>query len=300
MRGSERPGKVLWTHPFLPPLTPLSDDAAQQTFIGITDDIHKMEDINALLRLTDNMPLAIDLIAHLVDYEGCSSVLSQWETERTSLLSHGHDKRSSLDASIALSVSSPRITSVPGSRDLLSLLSILPDGLSDIDLVHSGLPINNILGCKSVLLATSLAYIDDTKRLRSLLPIREYVQHFHRPSSLLTSRVQNYFQPLLTLTRESFGTRQTHGITNQVTPNLGNIRQLLQQALDRENPDVADVITCIIDLNKFSRLNGHGYVVLMDHVPVMHPGMFYARNTHLRHEGREEELITEGSDVTHA
>ncbi|KAJ7737059.1 hypothetical protein B0H16DRAFT_1762764 [Mycena metata] len=38
MRGSERPGKVRWTRPFLPPLQPLSDEAAQAVFEEITDD----------------------------------------------------------------------------------------------------------------------------------------------------------------------------------------------------------------------------------------------------------------------
>ncbi|KAF7325349.1 NB-ARC domain-containing protein [Mycena venus] len=32
MRGAERPGKILWTRPFLLPLRPLSNDAARQTF----------------------------------------------------------------------------------------------------------------------------------------------------------------------------------------------------------------------------------------------------------------------------
>jgi hypothetical protein len=87
-----------------------------------------------------------------------------------------------LDASISLSLSSPRITS--DSKELLSLLSILPDGLSDIELVQSNLPIPNILGCKAALLATSLAYQDDKKRLRSLVPIREHIQQFSPPSPL--------------------------------------------------------------------------------------------------------------------
>ncbi|KAJ7875597.1 hypothetical protein B0H14DRAFT_3548064 [Mycena olivaceomarginata] len=105
MRGAERPAKVSWTRPFLLPLTPLSDDAAWQTFIDITDDSHDKKDVIQLLRLTDNMPLAIDLIAQLVDYEGSSNVLTRWETERTSILSNGWNKRSSLDASIAVSLS---------------------------------------------------------------------------------------------------------------------------------------------------------------------------------------------------
>jgi hypothetical protein len=105
------------------------------------------------------MPLAVDLIAHLTDYEGLSVVLNRWETEKTSLLSVGHDRKSNLDASISLSLLSPRLTS--GSKELLSLLSILPDGLSDVVLVHSNLPIQDILKCKTILLATSLAYQDD-------------------------------------------------------------------------------------------------------------------------------------------
>ena len=86
MRGAERPAKVRWTHPFPLPLKPLSDDAAQQTFMDITDNSYDSNDMNELLQFTDNMPLAVDLIAHLVDYEGFSNVLARWETEKTSLL----------------------------------------------------------------------------------------------------------------------------------------------------------------------------------------------------------------------
>ncbi|KAJ7896143.1 P-loop containing nucleoside triphosphate hydrolase protein, partial [Mycena leptocephala] len=191
IRGAERPGKVAWTHPFLPPLQPLSDYAAQQIFIDITDNCYEGENIAQLLRLTDNMPLAVDLIAHLVDYEGFSNVVTRWEAEKTSLLSVGYDRKSNLDMSIQLSLSSPRITS--DSRELLSLLSILPDGLSDVELAQSKLPIPNILACKATLLATSLAYQDTNKRLRSLLPIREHMQHFLPPSRFLAQSLRTHF-----------------------------------------------------------------------------------------------------------
>jgi hypothetical protein len=116
MRGAEHPAKVAWTHPFLPPLNPLSDEAAQQIFMDITD--HPEEYMKQLLRLTDNMPLAVDLMAHLADYEGFKNVLARWETEKASLLSAGIDRKSNLDASIKISLTSPRITS--GAKDLLS------------------------------------------------------------------------------------------------------------------------------------------------------------------------------------
>ncbi|KAF8207349.1 hypothetical protein K438DRAFT_2013353 [Mycena galopus ATCC 62051] len=91
MRGAERPGQVQWTHPFLLPLQPLSRDAAQKTFMDITDNAYTLDGVKQLLRFTGNMPLAVDLIAHLTDYEGLPNVLSHWELEKTSMLSVGAD-----------------------------------------------------------------------------------------------------------------------------------------------------------------------------------------------------------------
>ncbi|KAJ7118161.1 hypothetical protein C8R44DRAFT_738110 [Mycena epipterygia] len=178
MRGSERPAKVRRTRPFLEPLKPLSDDAARKTFIEITDDCFDEKEIDEVLCLTGNMPLAVDLIAHLVDYEGCSNILTRWETEKTSLLSAGSDKRSSLDASIAMSLMSPRMTS--GAKDLLSLLSILPDGLSAVELLQCNLPMQDILSCRATLLCTSLAYVDQKQRLKLLI----YIANIGELSSL--------------------------------------------------------------------------------------------------------------------
>ncbi|KAJ7855225.1 P-loop containing nucleoside triphosphate hydrolase protein, partial [Mycena leptocephala] len=64
VRGTERPARVRWTRPFLLPLKPLSENAARQTFMDITDHVYPIKDIDQLLRVTDNMPLAVDLIAH--------------------------------------------------------------------------------------------------------------------------------------------------------------------------------------------------------------------------------------------
>ncbi|KAJ7128037.1 P-loop containing nucleoside triphosphate hydrolase protein, partial [Mycena epipterygia] len=196
MRGAERPAKVRWTRPFLEPLKPLSDTAARQTFIEIADDWHDSKEITQLLHLTDNMPLAINLIAHLADHEGCSNILARWHSEKTSLLSVGYDKSSNLDTSIAVSLSSPRIASCPGAKDLLRLLSILPDGLSDVELLQSNLPIQDLLRCRTILLSTSLAFCDDKKRLKSLVPIQEHIRHLYPPSRQLFHPLCKYFHLL--------------------------------------------------------------------------------------------------------
>ncbi|KAJ7479109.1 P-loop containing nucleoside triphosphate hydrolase protein, partial [Mycena latifolia] len=222
MRGAERPAKVRWTRPLLPPLRPLSNDAARQTFIDITDNDHDSHEITQLLEITDNLPLAVDLLAHLVDYEGGSSVLARWQTEKTTMLSEGHNKSSNLNSSIAISLSSPRVTS--GAKGLLSLLSILPDGLSNSELTHSNLPIPDLLTCKAVLLQTSLAYIDNM-RLKVLVPIREHVQHVHPPSPSLVQPLRKHFHALLDLYRNHFGV-QINGMSDQINSNLHNIHHI--------------------------------------------------------------------------
>ncbi|KAJ7131102.1 hypothetical protein C8R44DRAFT_731370 [Mycena epipterygia] len=247
MRGAERPAK---------------------TFIEIADDSHDPRDINQLLQLTGNMPLAVDLIAHLVDYEGCSNVLARWKTEKTSLLSTGYDKQSSLDASIILSLGSPRMT--PGAKDLLSLLSILPDGLSDAELLQSQLPIQDLLGCRATLLRTSLAYFDDKQRLKSLVPIREHTHTFSPPTQPLFHPLCKYFQSVMDLYRR-YNAAQLKDAVSQITPNLSNLHQLLLLELHSDNLDIADAINCTISLSAFLRITGQGRTALMDNVPAVFP-----------------------------
>ncbi|KAJ7122077.1 hypothetical protein C8R44DRAFT_852876 [Mycena epipterygia] len=269
MRGAERPEKVHWTRPFLIPLNPLTYEAACQTFIDIADDFHNKQDVDHLLRLTDNLPLAVDLVAHLVDYEGCAAVLARWKTEKTSMLSSGYDRMSSLDASITVSLSSPRITSLPGSKELLSLLSILPDGLSDIILLQSNLPIKDILACKTALLRTSLAYVDDKGRLKVLVPIREHVHSLSSPSWTLVRPLQKYFSIILEFCYNYYGHLSDVRPVAQITSNLANIENILLQGFtnDIDNVDLSETVLSSIQLNEFARLNNYGRHSLMDQIP---------------------------------
>ncbi|KAF8216904.1 hypothetical protein K438DRAFT_1748052 [Mycena galopus ATCC 62051] len=263
MRGAERPAKVKWSHPFLLPLQPLSNDAARQTFIEITDSSNTIEEMDQLLGFTDNMPLAVDLIAHLVDYEGFSNVFSRWKTEKTSLLSVGSNRQSSLDASISLSLSSPRITS--DSRELLSLLSILPNGLSEAELMQSNMGIPNILSCKATLLATSLAYLDSNLRLLLLMPIREYIQEVLPPSQPLIEPVRKHFYALLELFNKHYA-EQLQLVVNHITLNLANLQEILHQGLYSQSPSLGDTINCALSLNKFYRLTGRNHFLLLDDI----------------------------------
>jgi hypothetical protein len=265
------------------PLSPLSDDAARKTFTDITDGSSDSEDVMRLLHFTNNMPLAVDLIAHLADYEGCANVLARWEIEKTSVLSSGNDRKSNLDTSIRVSLSSPRIAS--GAKELLSLLSILPDGFSDVELLQSHLPIQDIRSCKAVLLATSLVYVDDKKRLRSLMPIREHIQKFSPPPQFLIRPLQKHFHSLLHQYRNYYGA-QLKAIVSDITLNLGNLQQVLHRGLYADDPDIADIILCIINLNSFHRVTGRGTTPLVDNIP--------AHLSHRSNHRLEVHYVTEG------
>ncbi|KAJ7700225.1 hypothetical protein B0H16DRAFT_774294, partial [Mycena metata] len=266
MRGAERPFKVQWTRPFLLPLLSLAQDAAQKMFIDIADDQYPLDEVDQVLRLTDNMPLSIGLLAHLVDMDGCKQILSSWEIEKTSLISDGYDKRSNLELSISLSLSSPRIASTPQAQDLLALLSMLPDGLSDVELKQTNFPITDILGCKAALLRTALAYTDGHKRLKVLMPIREYMAKLLPPTDQMIQSMFKHFHELLESYTVAFGTRSGVFPIDRIASNYTNIQNILQSGLQREYPNIVDVAYCVCDFNNFNWYIGRGATFLLEDI----------------------------------
>ncbi|KAJ7892996.1 P-loop containing nucleoside triphosphate hydrolase protein [Mycena leptocephala] len=248
MRGAKRPAKVRWTRPFLVPLQPLTDSASLQTFIDIADGNHNEDSMRKILALTGNLPLAVTLIASVVAYEGCKTTLERWDTESTRLLSDGYDKKSSLDISIMLSFSSSRMT--PEAQDLLGLLSMLPDGLSDADQVQAELPIPDVLANKSTLIRTALAYIGNDKRLKVLAPIAEHIRTIHPPSPELKYPLRQHYHKILDLWK-NFDDLLPTGVVSQITNNLGNLNMVLMDALQTECPDTVANFRSVTFLDDF-------------------------------------------------
>ncbi|KAJ6543376.1 hypothetical protein DFH09DRAFT_1322123 [Mycena vulgaris] len=123
----------------------------------------------------------------------------RWRVEQTALLSDGPDKRSNLEQSIMVSPSGPRCTPFPEAKALLGLLALLPDEVSDEDLVASNIPIPNIRQHRSILIRTSLAYIDYDQRAEVLCPIREYIQTALPPNPSFTHSLRLRFTTSLYL-----------------------------------------------------------------------------------------------------
>ncbi|KAJ7766071.1 hypothetical protein B0H16DRAFT_1792949 [Mycena metata] len=271
MRGAERPSKVQWTRPFLPSLEPLAQEAACKVFIAIAEDRHPMEEINQVLHLTDNMPLSINLLAHAVDVEGTTAILLRWQREHTSVISEGYDRKSNLESSILLSLESPRITSTPHSQELLSLLSMLPDGLSDVELKQSKFAIHDIRDCKRALLRTALAYLDDHKRLKALVPIREYMAKFQPPRDEMIRPLFKHFQELFQVYAFDRGKQSSALYVERLTSNYTNIFNIIQNGLYPGHPNLADSISCTSDFLLFNSNAGRETIPLVDKVITLFP-----------------------------
>ncbi|KAJ7824511.1 hypothetical protein B0H14DRAFT_3145662 [Mycena olivaceomarginata] len=269
MRGAERPAKVKWTHPFLPPLEPLHPSASRQTFIEIADLPPSEEEsaLEELLALSGNLPLAVSLMATVASYEGYSNTLRRWKIESTALLSEGHDKRSNLETSIMLSLSSPRMLSSPNAKNLLILLSFLPDGLSEVDMLsRDALDIPNILKCREALVRTSLAYVDQG-RLKALTPIRQYMKGVYLPPHEAVERLYRHWDTLLTLWR-SHKELPSRELMSRLTSNLGNIDSVTQITLSRKHSDEEKwgLMRSILSLHLFSQNVLKGKSPLAQHV----------------------------------
>jgi hypothetical protein len=179
---------------------------------------------------------------------------------------------------------------------LLSLLSILPDGLTAAQLANGNLPISKILSCKAALLATSLVYQDSNKQLRSLAPIREHIQQFLPPSKALIQSVCRHFYALLELYQTCNG-EQLQPVMNQITLNLGNLHEVLQRRLlDDSLSDHTDTISCILSLNSFHRFTGHGTTILMNYIYPMLPELDDQLNIQFTIEILRSSIYTPGLD----
>jgi hypothetical protein len=143
---------------------------------------------------------------------------------------------------------------------------MLPDGLSDVELVQSKLPIDNILGCKASLIRTTLAYSDEHTWLKALVPIREYMQKIQLPGDHLIRPLLKHFQELLEFYMEYRGTQSSSSTVARVSSNYSNIQNVLQNGLQQGHPDLVNSIYCACYVNGFSEVMGQGATSLIQQI----------------------------------
>ncbi|KAJ6564749.1 P-loop containing nucleoside triphosphate hydrolase protein [Mycena capillaripes] len=114
------------------------------------------------------------------------------------------------------------------------------------------LDLSGSLPLASVLLGTSLAYIDVKGRLKALTPIREYIRRAYPPSLSFSRPLRIYFQDLL----EVWSSKRELASGNlgpDLVSHLGNINQLILQGLLMEaKSTLVEIGHNIVTLHFFS------------------------------------------------
>lgn len=258
LRGAQRPSGTQWTRPCPAQLGPLELEAARQTFVDISDISPDHPQLDKLIALTDNLPLAVTLMANIAEYEDPSSLLRRWDRECTAMLSRGQDPRTNLDVSIKISLDSPRMATNPHAGDLLSLMCILPDGLALCGLQKIASRLKDTLRGATVLRQTSLAYDDGNGRLRILDPIRAYICTHRPPSPQYLSALLDSTLHLVSQTRGIGKSRHSLLVTS-VALEIGNIQAVLEYALEKRCECTAAIEAALV-LARFQRYTSLGSV----------------------------------------
>jgi hypothetical protein len=139
---------------------------------------------------------------------------------------------------------------------------MLPDGLTDSDLIQAGFQIPNILEAKSTLLRTSLVFVDASRRLKVLVPIREYTLRIYPPTIGLKRRLHRYFHELLDLW-DQFKDLNVDDIGPHISRSLGNFHSVFQDALNTDDSDIIQNARSILFLNRLYRSTQGTYSPLL-------------------------------------
>ena len=263
MRGTERPDKTDWTP--LHSLHPLSKPDTLAVFQGVTRQKSVDQFGEKLLEATGGIPLAVTLLAYLAQNEGetTEAMWNRWQNLGPSFFSRddgAEDRQLSLNASIHISLSSPRVLAEPSASQVLALLAILPDGLSTasdrIDQLQHHLPSGvNLRNALHVLNKVALIYVNKTVdpwRYQLLPPIRQFVRSQHSNIVLETECQRGLIALYVKLINDREGHMADPLAHAFIRPELLNIHNILLLALMAHmDGDIYSAAICYSDWREY-------------------------------------------------
>lgn len=264
MRGSQRPSNVDWAKPFIPPLTSLTPAAAKATFMAISDSQCPEDDVDDVLALLDNVPLAVTLMANLAQHTPCTELLARWNHDKTSMVNRGlsGDRLSSLDMSIRLSLTSERMIRTPHAIEILKILALMPDGLSKDQVLQMCSNRNDAWQSMSTLRQVALIYDDLTRSrggsqgvLRVLTPIREHITRYLEVASCHFYPVLEHYLHFAESSPFSSKSSPDDRDWSDLRFQLGNVSVVFMKALSEEQ-QVPRTIRALLGLGELLNLSG--------------------------------------------
>ena len=258
-RGTARPAGLRWRDfTMLSPL-PLAD--ARRLFLavagtGFATDPH----LDGLLTELDGVPLAVELMGYAAQGQpALDEVAERWQAERTGMLQRmgGASRELSVAVSVETSIASPLMTTP--ARRLLTLLGVLPDGITHEDL--GALLPGDGLGAAAVLRQLGLAF-DEATRLRMLAPIRDHTAATHPPDPADLDRAISHYAQLAATTGGQVGSSEGARASTRLQAETGNITAMLElAAADHRTEELADALW---GLTEYWKLTGFTQPALAD------------------------------------
>jgi tetratricopeptide (TPR) repeat protein len=250
MRGSVRPSGVRWT--LLPPIEPLSLDAARKTFMDIST--HVDDQLDELLLALDSVPLVINLIA-TVGQIGLmpSELLKCWQTERTALLEVSPDRLKSVDISIRVSLNSTPMLHNPDALTLLSILALLPGGIRQENLQNIAPSIPKVAAAERALLSATLAYRASNGILQVLSPIRLYMLEHHPVDAVDAQALRSFYFRLCEAGKCDPGYEGFLSTMQNLSLEERNIQSIVMNSLEHETS--VDAVCAAIDYSHYLHWN---------------------------------------------
>jgi tetratricopeptide (TPR) repeat protein len=250
-RGTGHPAGLRWRNFAMVSPLPLAD--ARRLFLavagtGLAGDLR----LDELLAELDGVPLAVELMAYAAQGQpDLAEIVERWQQERTGMLARlgGAHRELSVAVSVEASIGAPLMT-VPAAR-LLSLLSVLPDGIARADLKelqpHTG------LAAAAVLRQLGLAF-GEGNRLRTLAPIREHVAAAYPPEPADLDQAISHYAHLAATTGREVGRSDGAHAAARVQADIGNIAAMMERAAADDR--IEEVADGLIGLGRYWRQTG--------------------------------------------
>ena len=244
MRGTERPGRTQWTQPTLAPLRTLDCKAAQVAWKHVANGYDGFAE--KLIAAVDYVPLAVNVLAHLAQATSPALLWKEWQEKNTRLVHRGHShKLSNLEYSIQLSLNSKRMRDNPSARELLGVLSMLPDGIH-MDLLDK---FKDVLGMdilSSLRVLQQCSLIEATEeRYQS----HSIIRHFCSSQSLLLSEheelLNNYYITLAMINRYQAGSQDYAEMVLEANNTRATLFRLLKSNYQDQSTLVNAVLTFV-------------------------------------------------------
>ncbi len=255
IRSGVRPGGPAWREAIC--VEPLPIEEARRVFLDVAGERHRSDEyLDRLLAVMDGLPLAIHLLAHTAEAQPTLELLwRRWDQERFDILHRPGDQTrdTNVEVSIALSLKRPDLDA--SSRRLLSLISLVPDGLLEQTLSDI-LPGNMLRAAATLRDAGFVA--PGSPRLRLLAPVREVLLRRLPATEEDRDFLKGHYIALAGVGDE-IGLASGAKTIQHLMPELRNFEALMTDLLARATGGRAEqAIQATLQLRKLVSFTGYG------------------------------------------